>query len=78
MKTIALCIEYEESVNVDEVVARAKKLFNPMKGIIGLSIVDQSTVDLNREKRLNEYFDQVDYNLNCLIDKLYKIRKEVK
>lgn len=77
MKTISLCIECEESVNVDDVVARAMKLFNPMKGIIGLSIADQSTVDLNREKRLDEYFDQVDYNLNCLKDKLYKIRKDV-
>lgn len=78
MKTISLCIECEESVNVDEVVARAAKLLNPMKGIIGISIADQSMVDLNREKRLDEYFEQVDYNLNCLKDKLYKIRKEVK
>lgn len=78
MKTISLCIECEESVNVNEVVARAMKLLNPTKGIIGFSIVDQSMVDLNREKRLDEYFEQVDYNLNCLKDKLYKIRKEVK
>ena len=77
MKTISLCIECEESVNVDEVVARAMKLFNPMKGIITVSIADQSTMDSSREKRLDEYFEQVDYNLNCLKDKLYKIRKEV-
>ena len=75
MKSLMLHIECEDSVNLDNVVKAAMKLFLPEKGIKGVSIADQSSIDFSREKRLNEYFDQVDYNLNCLKDKLYKIRR---
>ena len=78
MKTLMLCITTEDAVNLENIVARATKLFTPEKGVKGISIADQSEIDLSRKKRLDEYFDQIEYNLNCLKDKLYKIRKETK
>ena len=77
MKTLMLCITTEDAVNLDNIVARATKLFMPEKGVKGVSIADKSEIDLSREKRLNEYFDQVEYNLNCMRDKIYKLRKEL-
>lgn len=78
MKTLLLSIECEESVNMDAVVKNVSKLFNPMKGIKSIALADQSMIDLQREKRLNEYFDQVEYHINCMKDKFYKIRKQMK
>lgn len=77
MKTLMLCITTEDAVNLDNIVARATKLFMPEKGVKGVSIADQSEIDLSREKRLNEYFDQVEYNINCMRDKIYELRKEL-
>ena len=77
MKTITIRIECKDSIPDGKVISRAAELFNPADGFKGVEVCNQSVADFQREKRLNEYFEQVEYNLNCLKDKLYKIKRDI-